>query len=86
MGSFVFLAQMRRRFSARSEMSGFFTMRSSQPLQVTQNGDTPWSGAWLFNLSGNPATSGSAYSSSFGQMTSAKNGNRNIQLSLKYFF
>ena len=43
------------------ETSAFFTLQSSQPLQVTQNGGTLWSGAQRPNLIGNPATSGSTY-------------------------
>ena len=43
------------------ETSGFFTMQSSQPLQVTQNGGTLWNGTQRPNLIGNPATSGSVY-------------------------
>jgi hypothetical protein len=43
------------------ETSGFFTMQSSQPLQVTQNGGTLWSGTQRPNLIGNPSTSGSVY-------------------------
>jgi len=43
------------------EVSGFFTMQSSQPLQVTQNGGTLWNGTQRPNLIGNPATSGSVY-------------------------
>jgi len=43
------------------EVSGFFTLQSSQPLQVTQNGGTLWMGTQRPNLIGNPATTGSAY-------------------------
>ncbi len=43
------------------EMSGFFTLQSSQPLQVTQNGGTLWNGTQRPNLIGDPTTSGSVY-------------------------
>jgi hypothetical protein len=43
------------------EVSGFFTLQSSQPLQVTQNGGTLWSGTQRPNLIGDPATTGSVY-------------------------
>jgi hypothetical protein len=44
------------------EMSGFLTMQTSQPLQVTQNGGTLWNGTQRPNLIGDPTTSGSVYS------------------------
>jgi hypothetical protein len=43
------------------EASGFLTLQSSQPLQVTQNGGTLWSGTQRPNLIGDPETSGSVY-------------------------
>jgi len=43
------------------EAGGFFTIQSSQPLQVTQNGGTLQNGTQRPNLIGNPATSGSVY-------------------------
>ncbi|MCL5743175.1 MAG: hypothetical protein M1541_04480, partial [Acidobacteria bacterium] len=43
------------------EVSGIFTLQSSQPLQVTQNGGTLWQGTQRPDLIGNPATSGSVY-------------------------
>jgi hypothetical protein len=43
------------------QMSGVYTHQSSQPLQVTQNGGTLWSGTQRPNLVGDPATSGSVY-------------------------
>jgi len=42
-------------------VSGVFTLQSAQPLQVTQNGGTLWSGTQRPNLNGDPATSGSVY-------------------------
>ncbi len=43
------------------ETSAFLTLQASQPLQVTQNGGTLWSGTQRPNLIGDPATSGSVY-------------------------
>jgi hypothetical protein len=43
------------------EVGGFFTLQSSQPLQVTQNGGTLQFGTQRPNLIGNPATTGSVY-------------------------
>ncbi len=43
------------------QASGTLTVQSSQPLQVTQNGGTLWSGGQRPNLIGDPATSGSVY-------------------------
>lgn len=43
------------------EVSALFTLQSSQPLQVTQNGGTLWNGTQRPNLLGDPATSGSVY-------------------------
>jgi Carboxypeptidase regulatory-like domain len=43
------------------EAGGFFTLQSSQPLQVTQNGGTLQNGTQRPNLIGDPATSGSVY-------------------------
>jgi hypothetical protein len=43
------------------ELGGVFTLQASQPLQVTQNGGTLWSGTQRPNLIGDPATSGSVY-------------------------
>jgi hypothetical protein len=43
------------------ELSGFYTIQSSQPLQVTQNGGTLWNGTQRPNLIGDPSTSGSVY-------------------------
>ncbi len=43
------------------EVSGFFTLQSGFPLQVTQSGGTLWNGTQRPNLIGDPATSGSIY-------------------------
>jgi hypothetical protein len=43
------------------EVGGFFTLQSSQPLQVTQNGGTIQNGTQRPNLIGDPTTSGSVY-------------------------
>ena len=43
------------------EVSGFFTLQSSQPLQVTQNGGTLWNGTQRPNLIGDPSMPGSVY-------------------------
>ncbi len=43
------------------EVSGFFTLQSGFPLQVTQSGGTLWNGTQRPNLVGDPATSGSIY-------------------------
>jgi hypothetical protein len=43
------------------EVSGFYTLQTSQPLQVTQNGGTLWNGSQRPNLIGDPTTSGSVY-------------------------
>jgi Carboxypeptidase regulatory-like domain/TonB dependent receptor len=43
------------------EVSAFFLLQSSQPLQVTQNGGTLWSGTQRPNLIGDPSTTGSVY-------------------------
>jgi len=40
------------------ELSGFFTLQSGYPLQVTQSGGTLWNGTQRPNLIGDPATSG----------------------------
>ena len=43
------------------EVSGFFTLQSGFPLQVSQSGGTLWNGTQRPNLIGDPATSGSIY-------------------------
>lgn len=43
------------------EVSGFFTLQSGFPLQVTQSGGTLWNGTQRPNLIGDPASSGSIY-------------------------
>ncbi len=43
------------------EVSGFFTLQSGIPLQVSQSGGTLWNGTQRPNLLSNPATSGSIY-------------------------
>ena len=43
------------------EVSGFFTLQSGFPIQVSQSGGTLWNGTQRPNLIGDPATSGSIY-------------------------
>lgn len=43
------------------EVSGFFTLQSGFPLQVSQNGGTLWNGTQRPNLLGDPSTPGSVY-------------------------
>jgi hypothetical protein len=43
------------------EVSGFFTLQSGYPLQVSQSGGTLWNGTQRPNLIGDPATTGSIY-------------------------
>ena len=43
------------------EVSGFFTLQSGFPLQVSQSGGNIWNGTQRPNLIGDPATSGSIY-------------------------
>ena len=43
------------------ELSGFFTLQSGFPLQVSQNGGTLWNGTQRPNLLGDPSTPGSVY-------------------------
>ncbi len=43
------------------ELSGFFTLQSGYPLQVSQSGGTLWNGTQRPNLVGEPGTSGSIY-------------------------
>jgi hypothetical protein len=43
------------------EVSGFFTLQSGFPLQVSQSGGNIWNGTQRPNLTGDPATSGSIY-------------------------
>ena len=44
------------------ELSGFATLQSGFPLQVSQSGGTLWNGTQRPNLVGDPATSGDIYS------------------------
>jgi hypothetical protein len=43
------------------ELSGFLTLQSGPPLQVSQNGGNIWNGTQRPNLIGDPSTSGSIY-------------------------
>jgi hypothetical protein len=43
------------------EVSGFLTLQSGPPLQVSQNGGNIWNGTQRPNLIGDPSTSGSIY-------------------------
>jgi hypothetical protein len=43
------------------ELSGFFTLQSGFPIQVSQSGGTLWNGTQRPNLLGDPASSGSIY-------------------------
>jgi hypothetical protein len=43
------------------ELSGFFTLQSGFPTQVSQSGGTLWNGTQRPNLLGDPASSGSIY-------------------------